>query len=350
MPITRKQLNDGMIDLGADILQTQELKGNAFVQRELAKYYDKINRQMKTYLERFYGKYAETGTGMVSYELSLRRLTLQEMKEFRKEIDAAIKSLKVDGANSQVIKELTRITGKTNITRLESLKTQINADIASLSVFREKGVIDLFGGVFADSYYRTNFALQNMIGLQFDLTKLTTKQINTALFMEFQNSNLMSRLSASQQRLAQQMINKIEQGIAAQFDLNMLKGIIESDLNMNFNQTSTLVQTEVNRLTAEGNGEAISYVVPEYQIVAILDAKTTEICEEMDGQVFKTVDMTPGVNAPPFHYNCRTTTAPYFNDKVFNEEKLGKSGRAGWSIESYEYGDWLKENGVEIEE
>lgn len=35
----------------------------------------------------------------------------------------------------------------------------------------------------------------------------------------------------------------------------------------------------------------------------------------MDGKVFKMSERQIGLNAPPFHVNCRTTTVPYFNDE-----------------------------------
>ncbi len=54
--------------------------------------------------------------------------------------------------------------------------------------------------------------------------------------------------------------------------------------------------------------------VEKYEIVATLDSRTSEICQEKDGMIFDMKDYEPGVTAPPFHVNCRSTTAPYFDD------------------------------------
>ena len=54
--------------------------------------------------------------------------------------------------------------------------------------------------------------------------------------------------------------------------------------------------------------------VEKYEIVATLDNRTSDICQDMDGKVFDLKDYEVGVTANPFHVRCRTTTAPYFDD------------------------------------
>ncbi|WP_316959815.1 minor capsid protein [Staphylococcus sp. IVB6181] len=45
--------------------------------------------------------------------------------------------------------------------------------------------------------------------------------------------------------------------------------------------------------------------------MAKLDERASKICRQNDDKVFYVKDMVPGVNAPPMHPNCRSTTAPY---------------------------------------
>jgi len=55
--------------------------------------------------------------------------------------------------------------------------------------------------------------------------------------------------------------------------------------------------------------------VEQFEIVATLDSHTSEICQELDGTVRPMSEFEPGVTAPPFHVNCRSTTVPYFDDE-----------------------------------
>ncbi|WP_113613624.1 minor capsid protein [Staphylococcus aureus] len=62
----------------------------------------------------------------------------------------------------------------------------------------------------------------------------------------------------------------------------------------------------------------------EYKYVAKIDSKTSKLCHSLNGKVFKVKDMIPGVNAPPMHPWCRSTTVPYvgnWRDKFFKERE-----------------------------
>nr|WP_225973858.1 minor capsid protein [Staphylococcus epidermidis] len=62
----------------------------------------------------------------------------------------------------------------------------------------------------------------------------------------------------------------------------------------------------------------------EYKYVAKKDKKTSKICHSLNGKVFKVKDMIPGVNAPPMHPWCRSTTVPHvgnWRDKFFKERE-----------------------------
>ena len=52
--------------------------------------------------------------------------------------------------------------------------------------------------------------------------------------------------------------------------------------------------------------------------MATLDKRTSEICQSMDHKVFKVKDRQPGVNCPPMHPFCRSTTIAYLNDETLS--------------------------------
>ena len=60
--------------------------------------------------------------------------------------------------------------------------------------------------------------------------------------------------------------------------------------------------------------------IERYQILATLDNRTSDICQEMDGQIFSLSEKEEGINYPPFHPNCRTTTIPYFEPDEIDEK------------------------------
>lgn len=64
----------------------------------------------------------------------------------------------------------------------------------------------------------------------------------------------------------------------------------------------------------------------EYKYVAKIDSKTSKLCHSLNGKIFIVKDMIPGVNAPPMHPWCRSTTVPHVGNwwDKFIKEREGK--------------------------
>lgn len=60
--------------------------------------------------------------------------------------------------------------------------------------------------------------------------------------------------------------------------------------------------------------------IDEYEFSACLDSRTSDLCRELDGKVFKRNSAQAGVNLPPMHPFCRSTTLPV----LLSEEDLDK--------------------------
>ena len=64
----------------------------------------------------------------------------------------------------------------------------------------------------------------------------------------------------------------------------------------------------------------------EYEFIA--NSGCCEICQALDGKIFKVKDMIQGLNAPPMHPRCRCAIAPYSNDAEYEAwlDYLDKGG------------------------
>ena len=60
--------------------------------------------------------------------------------------------------------------------------------------------------------------------------------------------------------------------------------------------------------------------IDEYEFSACLDSRTSDLCRELDGKVFKRNSAQAGVNLPPMHPFCCSTTLPVLP----SEEDLDK--------------------------
>jgi uncharacterized protein with gpF-like domain len=111
------------------------------------------------------------------------------------------------------------------------------------------------------------------------------------------------------------------------------------------------VRTETSFI--HGQATADSYKeqdVEEYEYLATLDSVTTNICQNLDLEVFKLTDMETGVNYPPMHYNCRSTTLEV--SPQWMQDITGKTSRTArdengknYSVPStMDYEEWHKKH------
>ena len=115
-------------------------------------------------------------------------------------------------------------------------------------------------------------------------------------------------------------------------------------MSLSNQQIQTVVRTTVNQVqnaASQAVYAANQDVTSKYQYVATLDARTSSICQRLDGQIFK-YDQGP---VPPQHFNCRSTTVPVLDDEIlegaFPNTRPSSTGRVP---QNTNYANWLKDN------
>ena len=132
---------------------------------------------------------------------------------------------------------------------------------------------------------------------------------------------------------------KPQNSIALKSALKNSEGMLLSN-----KQISTVVRTTVNQVQNAASQAVYSAnkdVTGRYQYVATLDARTSSICQRLDGQLFR-YDQGP---VPPQHFNCRSTTVPVIDDddlrRRFPDTRPSATGRVP---QDTNYATWLKDN------
>lgn len=164
-----------------------------------------------------------------------------------------------------------------------------------------------------------NDALENA-GVAFSFNHISEKQINKVLSMDWSGQNYSKRIWKNTQTLA----NTVKEELL----INLLTGrtnrevaeIITNKFASGAAKARRLVRTESNFISSELNHEAYKEAgIEEYQYLATLDLRTSEICREMDGKIFKVSERKVGVNCNPMHLWCRSTTVPVVDRESLND-------------------------------
>ncbi len=85
-----------------------------------------------------------------------------------------------------------------------------------------------------------------------------------------------------------------------------IPGRIETVVRTNFNDAYNQ-----GRLTMYQDPDLKGFV-KAYEFSAIIDARTSSICEELDGKIYEANDPIWSSITPPNHFNCRSTIIPIF--------------------------------------
>lgn len=118
---------------------------------------------------------------------------------------------------------------------------------------------------------------------------------------------------------------------------------ISKRFNTTYGQAYRLVETETAYIQERAMLDTYDALdVEQYEICAVLDSKTSETCQHLDGKIFDKKDAKPGVTMPPFHCHCRTTTIPYIEGVTDDGERVARDSATGKSVrvENMTYEEW----------
>ena len=259
----------------------------------------------------------------LSYADAMKYLTSKEFKEFRmslEEYEAEIKRLSEineELANKLRI-ELETLAMKSRITRLDSLKTQIDIEL-SKKISKDYNIVEK--GI--SEVYRDFFKIQTTdFGLTGVNTVLPKKTLKMLMQQPWSGANFSERIWGNSEALGKVLKQEIIQSFMQGVSVKDLSDRIEKRFENDRYNTERLVRTELNY--AFNQTTKLSYEeaeIEEYEFLAEIDSRTSEICKKLNGEKFKVKDARAGVNYPPMHPHCRSTTVAVLDFDNFGKEK-----------------------------
>ena len=260
----------------------------------------------------------------LSYADAMKYLTSKEFKEFRmslEEYEAEIERLSEineELANKLRI-ELETLAMKSRITRLDSLKTQIDIEL-SKKISKDYNIVEK--GI--SEVYRDFFKIQTTdFGLTGVNTVLPKKTLKMLMQQPWSGANFSERIWGNSEALGKVLKQEIIQSFMQGVSVKDLSDRIEKRFENDRYNTERLVRTELNY--AFNQTTKLSYEeaeIEEYEFLAEIDSRTSEICKKLNGKKFKVKDARAGVNYPPMHPHCRSTTVAVLDFDNFGKEKI----------------------------
>lgn len=200
------------------------------------------------------------------------------------------------------------------ISREEFLQMQLNLLASELYGDYSDTLHRSLTEVFEESYYKGLFDCQQFVGFGSSFNRISTHQIEAAVTTAWKGKNYSERLWGDHRKSLARYLNRIvTNGFIQGSSGGQMRAELQKAMSMSAYEARRLIRTEScqvsNRASLLGYQE---FGTEQFQFLATLDFKTSELCRGMDGKVFPVSEASPGDNMPPLHPFCRSTTAPYF--------------------------------------
>lgn len=310
----------------------------------IEKQYDKALRNIEKDINNWYSRLAK------NINISLREakmlLSKNELEEFKWTVQEYIEKGQENVISKEWMKQLENASAKVHISKLEALKVQIQNEIEGLYGERLKGMEDYLGRVYGDTYYKSAFIIQKGIGIGWSLSALDTNKVNQIIHKPWaiDGKNFSERIWEDKAKLINTLHTGLTQNIIRGSAPDELIRQISKEFGVKKSAAGRLVMTESAAYSSKAQEQCFKDLeVEKYEVIATLDTSTSAICREMDGKVFPMKDYLVGVTAPPFHPNCRTCTAPYFEDDVTSKRAMRtEDGKTEYVSANMKYEEWYK--------
>ncbi|WP_241486482.1 minor capsid protein [Streptococcus oralis] len=309
--------------------------------------FDEIYKQSKAYLDKQINKVFDKFQR--DYGLSERdaRHVLKNMKD-QKDLNELRKVLEArpnDPNIQRLLADLDSPAYAYRMKRLERLSADLDLMRESIYLSEKKGSDSFYSDLMKDSYYRATFDLQQQTGLAYSFSDLPETEIKRLQGLKWTGEAYSDRIWSNTGALASSVKDELLVSLMTGRSIRDTSQAIAERFEVGQNKARRLVRTE--SAFFHNQMELLSYEdaeITKYKFVAVLDRRTSEICQEHDNKVYDTDKAVPGVNYPPLHPWCRSTTIAHDDDidysKLERRARNPKTGKVEYVPADMSYDEW----------
>ena len=304
--------------------------------------FDKAQAQINKEINAWYARFATNNE--ISLQEAKRLLNTKELKEFKWDVDEYIKWGRQNAIDQKWMKELENASARYHISRLEALKIRTQNAVEQ-AFGNELDQIDRMAArLYTDDYYHTAYEIQRGLGIGWDIGQIDERKLKDVLTKPWttDKQTFSDRIWKSKTQLLDSLQTELTQMCILGKDPQQSIDFISKRMNVSKGQAGRLIMTEATYFGSVAQKDCFKALdVEKFEVVATLDSHTSEVCQQMDGQVFDMKDFQAGVTAPPFHVFCRSCTAPWFPDNDDGTRAArGADGKTYQVPASMKYSDW----------
>ena len=311
--------------------------------------FDRAYQEAKAYLDKEINKIFDKFQRDYGLSQVDARQVLKSMKD-KKDLNELRKVLEARPNNPNIQRLLADLDSPAysfRMKRLERLSDDLDRMRESIYHSEKTGSDAFYSDLMKDSYYKATFDLQQQTGLAYGFSGLPENEIKHLQSFSWvgDGSTYSTNIWKNTGKLTSSIKDELLISLMTGRDTRETAQAIAERFNVGQNDARRLVRTE--SAFFHNQMELLSYEeaeIDKYIFVAVLDKRTSRICQEHDNQVYDRDKAVPGVNCPPMHPWCRSTTVAYDEDADYSKLKRRarnpKTGKVEYVPADMTYKEW----------
>ena len=283
--------------------------------KKMSSLINKVISDIDTEIAKLYLKYSKDNG--ISYQDALIYLKDEERKEFQKDLKYYVETCRNEEKLDKYRQELQALSTRARVKRLEVLKAKIRMGATDIEGFLKNDNVNVLKDIYSESYLHSMFSMEGAKGIEVKFNEPNLNNVKKLLEHPWSGKNYSSKIWDTTGNFVNKMDSIVTTGlIQGKSYKDISRELERAKIGKNGNgglryQCERLIRTEAAFITEQATKDSYEkYGVEEYEYSATLDLRTSEICSELDNKVFKVSEAITGVNYPPMHVNCRSTTVP----------------------------------------
>ena len=284
---------------------------------ELNKIYASVSDQIERDARRIFRRF-ETKFGLSEREAEKLLNTVLDPKD----IKTITGLLRRDPKNKDLVAQLESQAYASRINRLAKMQDRVDELTTQILGRAEPAFNATLSEVARGSYYREIFGMQQRANAAFAFSPLTVDRISRVLAANWSGKSYSARLWGNTEALSASVKRELMKGLLMGKSPFRMSQTIEEEFHKGATASRQLMRTEATYVANQMAMEAYKEAGTEkYIYVAILDMRTSEICQSLDKKRFLISSAEVGENYPPMHPWCRSTTIAWMPDEMLKALK-----------------------------
>ncbi len=296
---------------------------NLKITAEIDAAFSKANADIERDLEYWYGRLARNNG--ISLSAARRLLDADELAEFKWSVDEYAAKARQSG-NGKWFKELENASARVHISRLDAMKISMRNTLENVFGAENDLVTKLAGGTYRDAVRHTATDMEKLFKAEFNIGEIDDEKIQKLIRKPWTPDarTFSDRIWSKKNEMINALQEELTRGCIYGRSLDETIARMEKFVDAKFKNAKyaarRIVVTESAYFRVLGTRDELERLgVKEFQVDLPVDAKTCEICREMNGRIFPMSEFAVGLNAPPFHPNCENGSIIPVTDEDFEE-------------------------------